>query len=113
MPGTCTFNGTSMLTMKLAAEHNKAVIKCEVEQELATSDMHRQSQPDNLVVYCKFSVKYYTIIAFVWGRYVVILTKQKYIDCISIQTTYWPHAKATIVILLIHIDKYKEKDWEL
>jgi hypothetical protein len=51
--------------MKLAAEHNTAVIKCEVEQELATSDMHRQSQPDNLVVYCKFSVKYYTIIAFV------------------------------------------------
>ena len=48
MPGTCTFNGTSMLTMKLAAEHNKAVIKCEVEQELATSDMYRQSQPDNL-----------------------------------------------------------------
>jgi hypothetical protein len=75
--------------------------------------MHRQSQPDNLVVYCKFSVKYYTIIAFVWGHYVVISTKQKYIDCISIQTTYWPHAKAAIVILLIHIDKYKEKDWAL
>ena len=55
MPGTCTFNGTSMLTIKLEAEDNKAVIKCEVEQELATSDMYsRQSQPDNLVVYCKF-----------------------------------------------------------
>ena len=65
MPGTCTFNGTSMLTIKLEAEDNNAVIKCEVEQELATIDMHRQSQPDNLVVYCKFSVKYYTIIAFV------------------------------------------------
>jgi hypothetical protein len=64
MPGTCTFNGTSMLTMKLAAEDNKAVIKCEVEQELTTSDMYRQSQPDKLEVCCKFSVKYYTIIAF-------------------------------------------------
>jgi hypothetical protein len=51
MPGTCTFNGTSILTIKLAAEDNKTVVKCEVEQELATSDMHRQSQPDNLVVY--------------------------------------------------------------
>ena len=64
MPGTCTFNGTSILTMKLEAE-DKTVIKCEVDQELATSDMYRQSQPDNLVVYCKFSIKYYTIIAFV------------------------------------------------
>ena len=53
-----------MLTMKLAAEDNKAVFKCEVEQELTTSDMYRQSQPDKLEVYCKFSVKYYTIIAF-------------------------------------------------
>jgi len=61
MPGTCTLNGTSMLTIKLEAEDNKAVIKCEVDQELATSDMHRQSQPDSLVVYCKFSVKYHTI----------------------------------------------------
>ena len=54
MPGTCTFNGTSMLTIKLEAEDNNAVIKCEVEQELATSDMFQESQPDNLVVYCKF-----------------------------------------------------------
>jgi hypothetical protein len=61
MHGTCTFNGTSMLTIKLAAEDNNAVIRCEVEQELATSDMYRQSQPDILVVYCKFSVKYHTI----------------------------------------------------
>ena len=53
MPGTCTFNGTSMLTIKLEAEDNNAVIKCEVEQELATSEMYRPSQPDNLVVYCK------------------------------------------------------------
>ena len=30
-------------------------------QYIATSDMHRQGQPDNLVVYCKFSVKYHTI----------------------------------------------------
>jgi hypothetical protein len=51
--------------MKLAAEHNTAVIKCEVEQELTTIDMYTESQPDDLVVYCKFSVKYYTIIAFV------------------------------------------------
>jgi hypothetical protein len=43
-----------MLTIKLEAEDNKAVIKCEVEQELATSDMYRESQPDDLVVYCKF-----------------------------------------------------------
>ena len=84
MSGTCTFNGTSMLTMKLAAEDNNAVIRCKVEQELATSDMYTERQADNLVVYCKFSVKYYTIIAFVWGRYVVISTKQQYIDCISI-----------------------------
>ena len=61
MPGTCTFNGTSMLTLKLEAEDNNAVIKCEVEQELATSEMYRQSQPDDLVVYCKFNVKYHTI----------------------------------------------------
>jgi hypothetical protein len=54
-----------MLTIKLEAEDNKAVVKCEVEQELATSDMYTESQADNLVVYCKFSVKYYTIIAFV------------------------------------------------
>jgi hypothetical protein len=53
MPGTCTFNGTSMLTIKLEAEDNNAVVKCEVEQELATSEMYRQSQPDDLVVYCK------------------------------------------------------------
>jgi hypothetical protein len=26
MPGTCTFNGTSMLTIKLEAEDNNAVI---------------------------------------------------------------------------------------
>ena len=63
MPGTCTFNSTSMLTIKLEAEDNNAVIRCEVEQEqgLATSDMYTESQPDNLVVYCKFSVKYRTI----------------------------------------------------
>jgi hypothetical protein len=61
MPGTCTFNGTSMLTIKLEAEDNNAVIRCEVEQELATSDMYTESQPDDLVVYCKFSVKYRTI----------------------------------------------------
>ena len=61
MPGTCTFHGTSMLTIKLEAEDNNAVIKCEVVQELATTDMYRQSQPDDLVVYCKFSVKYHTI----------------------------------------------------
>jgi hypothetical protein len=54
MPGTCTFNGTSVLTIKLEAEDNKAVIRCEVKQELATSDMYRESQADNLVVYCKF-----------------------------------------------------------
>ena len=78
MPGTCTFNGTSMLTIKLEAEDNNAVIKCEVEQELATIDMYTESQVDNLVVYCKFSVKYYTIIAFVWGRYVVISTVYRY-----------------------------------
>ena len=54
IPGTCTFNGTSMLTIKIEAEDNNAVIKCEVEQELATSDMYQQSQPDDLVVYCKF-----------------------------------------------------------
>ena len=54
MPGTCTFNGTSMLTIKLEAEDNNAVIRCKVEQELATSDMYRESQSDNLVVYCKF-----------------------------------------------------------
>jgi hypothetical protein len=65
MPGTCTFNGTSMLTIKLEAEDNNAVIKCEMEQELATSDMYTERQADNLVVHCKFSVKYYTIIAFV------------------------------------------------
>ena len=51
MSGTCTFNGTSILTIKLAAEDNKTVVKCGVEQELATSDMYRQSQPDNLIVY--------------------------------------------------------------
>ena len=61
MPGNCTFNGTSMLTIKLEAEDNNAVIRCEVEQELATPDMYTESQPDNLVVYCKFSVKYRTI----------------------------------------------------
>ena len=54
MPGTCTINSTSVLTIKLEAEDNNAVIKCEVEQELATNDTYRQSQPDNLVVYCKF-----------------------------------------------------------
>ena len=59
MPGTCTFNGTSMLTIQLEAEDNNAVIRCEVEQELATSDMYRQA--DKPVVYCKFSVKYHTI----------------------------------------------------
>ena len=53
MPGTCTFNGTSMLTIKLEAEDNNAVIRCKVEQELATSDMYTESQPDNLVVYYK------------------------------------------------------------
>ena len=88
MSGTCTFNGTSMLTMKLAAEDNNAVIRCKVEQELATSDMYTESQPDKLVVYCKFSVKYYTIIAFVWGRYVVISTKQQYIDINHVLTSY-------------------------
>ena len=61
MPGTCTSNGTSMLTIKLEAEDNNAVIRCEVEQALATSDMYTESQPDNLVVLCKFSVKYHTI----------------------------------------------------
>ena len=61
MPGTCTFHGTSMLTIKLEAEDNNAVIRCEVEQELATTDMYRESQPDDLVVYCKFSVKYHSI----------------------------------------------------
>ena len=54
MPGTCTINGTSKLTIKLEAEDNNAVIRCEVEQELATPDMYTESQPDNLVVYCKF-----------------------------------------------------------
>ena len=61
MPGTCTINSTSMLTIKLEAEDNNAVIRCEVEQELATRDMYTESQPYNLVVYCKFSVKYRTI----------------------------------------------------
>ena len=61
MPDTCTLNGTSILTIKLEAEDNKAVIRCKVDQELATSDMYSQSQPDSLVVYCKFSVKYHTI----------------------------------------------------
>jgi hypothetical protein len=49
-----------MLTIKLEAEDNNAIIRCAVEQELAT-DMYRQSQPDELVVLCKFSVKYHTI----------------------------------------------------
>ena len=53
MSGTCTFSGTSMLTIKLEAEDNNAVIRCEVEQELATSDMYTESQPDSLVVYYK------------------------------------------------------------
>jgi hypothetical protein len=47
------YDGTSMLTIQLEAEDNQAVIKCEVEQELATLDMYIQSQPDNLVVYCR------------------------------------------------------------
>jgi hypothetical protein len=54
IPDTCSLNGTSMLTIKLEAEDNNAVIKCEVEQELATSEMYQQSEPDDLVVLCKF-----------------------------------------------------------
>ena len=33
----------------------------------------------NVILYNMYA-RYYTIIAFVWGRYVVISTKQKYID---------------------------------
>ena len=54
MPDTCTFNGTSKWTTKLEAEDNNAIIKCQVEQEFATPDMYQQSQPEDLVVYCKF-----------------------------------------------------------
>jgi hypothetical protein len=36
--------------MKLAAEHNKAVIKCEVEQELATIVVLVQSGPHHHLI---------------------------------------------------------------
>ena len=40
--------------------------------------------------------KYYTIIAFVWGWYVVISTKQKYID--------WGRSPRSIYIVLLLVD---------
>jgi nitrogen fixation-related uncharacterized protein len=45
--------------------------------------MYRQSQPDNLNI-VSLVLNIIIIIAFVWGRYVVISTKQQYIDCILI-----------------------------
>jgi hypothetical protein len=47
MPGTCTVNGTSKLTIKLEAEDNNAVIRCEVEQELATNDTYSEKLTDD------------------------------------------------------------------
>jgi len=45
------------------------------------SDMHLTKSKKKILgeVHCTCR-KYYTIIAFVWGRYMVISTKQKYID---------------------------------
>lgn len=54
IPGTCTYNGTSVFTTRLEAEDNNAVIRCTVEHELATPDtLYNQTEPESLVVYYK------------------------------------------------------------
>ncbi|CAC5377949.1 unnamed protein product [Mytilus coruscus] len=53
MPGTCTFNGTSQLTLKMEQLDNNAVVRCQVVYEdVPQGSLYRQT--DSINVYCKW-----------------------------------------------------------
>ncbi|VDI61515.1 Hypothetical predicted protein [Mytilus galloprovincialis] len=49
IPGTCLYNGTSMLTFEARKEDNNAIFRCEVVHELATNDMYQERSPGTFV----------------------------------------------------------------
>ncbi|CAG2256332.1 unnamed protein product [Mytilus edulis] len=49
MPGTCTFNGTSQLTLKMEQLDNNAVVRCQVVYQGAPLDL-KQTNPINVFV---------------------------------------------------------------
>ncbi|CAG2251539.1 unnamed protein product [Mytilus edulis] len=52
MPGTCTYNGTSSLTLKMTQIDNNAVFRCQVVyQDVTQGSLYKQTFPIN--VYCK------------------------------------------------------------
>ncbi|XP_052059698.1 uncharacterized protein LOC127700327 [Mytilus californianus] len=49
MPGTCTFNGTSQLTLKMEQEDNNAVVRCQVVyQEVPQGSLYKQTDDINV-----------------------------------------------------------------
>lgn len=52
MPGTCTFNGTSQLTLKMGKSDNNVVVRCQVVyQDVPQGSLYHQTEGVN--VYCK------------------------------------------------------------
>lgn len=51
IPESCSFNGTSNLTIQMTANDNKAKIRCIVQSEVSGVSVYTDSQP--LQVYCK------------------------------------------------------------
>ncbi|XP_063439723.1 uncharacterized protein LOC134721008 [Mytilus trossulus] len=56
IPGTCTFNGTSQLTLQAESLDNNAVVRCEVVYQDVPQDLYQQS---NINVY--YSVRNVTV----------------------------------------------------
>ncbi|CAC5404255.1 unnamed protein product [Mytilus coruscus] len=48
MPGTCTFNGTSKLTLKMEQLDNNAVVRCQVIYQDVPHELYQQTNPINV-----------------------------------------------------------------
>jgi hypothetical protein len=52
IPGGCSYNGTSNLTITMEEGDNNAVVRCKVSQELSATNLLQQTTPIN--VFCKY-----------------------------------------------------------
>ena len=55
IPGGCSYNGTSYLTITMEDGDNNAVVRCTVMQELLASDVYQQTAP--ISVFCKYMLR--------------------------------------------------------
>ena len=52
IPGGCSYNGTSNLTITMEDVDDNAIVRCKVIQELLSSDVYQQTAP--ISVFCKY-----------------------------------------------------------